>query len=267
MKNPVEIKLENVTVRFPLSYSRVFTLRDNLASIALRILGRSKPQEMFTALKGINLHIQQNEIVGIIGPNGCGKSTLLRTISGIYHPDEGNLSTTGKLSVLLSLGTGFNNKLSAVDNIRMNGLLLGMNLEDIEAKLDDIIGFAEIGKFKDVPMKYYSSGMISRVSFAILLAMNPDIILIDEVFSVGDLVFQKKSESVMHQLLQQASAQVIVTHNLELVRDYCTRGIYIKQGQVVADGHPDEVVDQYIAESEQYLESADLPEVVQRQAG
>ena len=197
------------------------------------------------ALSGINLSVKKGDIVGIIGPNGCGKTTLLRTICGIYHPDEGSVMASGRISTLLSLGTGFNNDLNGKDNIRLNGLTIGMTLDEIEEKIPAIIEFADIGDHINMPMKYYSSGMISRLSFSIVLSMKPDILLIDEIFSVGDLSFTQKSEKALQDLLAMTNCQLIVTHNLDLVRDHCNRAIFMESGKIVLDGNPAEVVDAY----------------------
>lgn len=239
-----KIIVEHVRIRFRLSYDRAYTLYAKAAEIGQRLLRKKEPR-FFTALEDVSLTVNDGEIVGVIGPNGCGKTTLLRTICGIYHPDSGSVDCRGRVSTLLSLGTGFDNKLSGLDNIRLNGLLLGMSMREIEAKIPMIVEFADIGDHIRLPMKYYSSGMISRVGFAIVLAMQPDVLLIDEVFSVGDLQFQQKSERAIHELLSRASCQVIVSHNLGFIREHCSRAVYIRQGRIVRDGQPDEVVTLY----------------------
>ncbi len=209
-----------------------------------RLLKGYKPRYCH-ALTNVSVTVYKGDIIGIIGPNGSGKSTFLRTVSGIYHPDAGSVHTHGRISTLLSLGTGFDNNLSGLDNICLNGLIIGMSQAAINANIPQIIEFAEIGDFIHVPMKYYSSGMISRLSFAIVLAMEPDILLIDEIFSVGDLAFQKKSEKAMHNLLSRSNCQMIVTHNLALVREHCNRALYFEGGRIKMDGPPDAVVSRY----------------------
>ncbi len=247
-EDDLKIRVRDLQIRFRLSYDKIWTLQDKAFEMVRRVTRKYTPR-YFTALKDINLEIGQGEIVGLIGPNGCGKTTLLRSICGIYTPDAGSVERFGRVSTLLSLGTGFDNRLNGYDNIRLNGLIMGMTEEEIEARIPAIAEFADIGEHIHQPMKYYSSGMISRVSFAIVLSMQPDILLIDEVLSVGDLEFQRKSEKAMHELLSQANCQVIVTHSLGFVREHCTRAVYMRSGAIVADGPPDEIVDQYERET------------------
>ena len=246
--NDVRLRLTDVTVKFRLSYDKNYTIKDWVLEGAKRLSGKWR-LERFTALNGVSLEIREGDVVGVIGPNGSGKSTLLRAISGVIAPNAGKVESFGRISSLLSLGTGFNNQLSGMDNIRFQGLLIGMSAEEIDDAIEMIIDFADIGKFIDVPMKYYSTGMISRLSFAIILAIKPDILLIDEIFSVGDLEFKRKSEQAMKRLLEQASCQMIVTHSLDYVKRNCNRALYISQGVVRGDGDPHEIVDQYINEA------------------
>ena len=243
------IVISDLTVRYRLSYDKNYTVKDWLIEATRRLTGKWHP-EYHTALHDINVDINDGDVVGVVGPNGSGKSTLLRAISGVIAADTGTIQKNGRISSLLSLGTGFNNQLSGLDNIRFQGLLIGMSPKEIDASIEVIADFADIGKFIDVPMKYYSSGMISRLSFAIILAIKPDILLIDEIFSVGDLAFQRKSEKAMQRLLEQASCQMIVTHNLSFVRESCNRALYINEGRLIGDGAPDAIIDQYIADVE-----------------
>ena len=242
------IEARQLTVRFRMSYDKTVTLKQKATEVVRRLLHRYRPR-YFIGLDAIDLDLYEGDVVGVIGPNGCGKTTLLRTICGIYYPDAGRIHCTGRVSTLLSLGTGFDNRLNGLDNIRLNGLILGMSLCEIDDKIDEIVAFADIGEHIHMPMKYYSNGMISRLSFAIVLAMKPDILLIDEIFSVGDLAFQRKSERAIHQLLARASCQLIVTHDLDLVLNHCNRALYMRSAQIVMDGRPDEVVARYRAET------------------
>lgn len=238
------ISIRDLVIRFRMSYDRVYSMKERARAVAQRFVGGREP-EYFEALRGVSFEAHAGDIVGLIGANGSGKTTFLRATSGIYAPDAGEVTSSGRISTLLSLGTGFNNKLSGRDNIMVGGLLIGMTPAEIEKRVPEIVHFAGVEKFVDVPMKYYSKGMIARLSFAIVLAMQPDIVLIDEVFSVGDLAFKEKSERAMHDLLSRARIQLIVTHSLSLVREHCNRALLFDSGKIVADGAPDEVVDLY----------------------
>jgi ABC-type polysaccharide/polyol phosphate transport system ATPase subunit len=242
---PTKVILDDVAIRFRMAFDLDASFGARIREVGRRLVRRGV-QEHFEALRGISLHIREGDVIGVIGPNGSGKSTLLRTIGGIYRPDRGRVETFGKVSTLLSLGTGFDNRLSGLDNIRMNGLLLGIPRRELDAMIPTIEEFAEIGDHIRVPMKYYSSGMISRLSFSIVLAMQPDILLIDEVFSVGDIQFQRRSARALHELLGRASCQVIVTHNLDFVRKHCNRAVYVREGLVEEDGSPATVVPRYV---------------------
>lgn len=239
------INLENVSIRFRMSYHKISSSTQALAEIGRRITRRWQP-EYFTGLDNVSLSIGNGEIVGVIGRNGCGKSTLLRTVSGIYYPDKGSVSVTGRVSALLQLGTGFNTQLSGRENIVLGGLTLGLDRVQIREQMGQIIEFAELGEFIDVPMRYYSSGMMSRLSFAMVVSLEPDILLIDETLSVGDLEFQSKSQKAMQRLIEKASCQMIVSHSLDTIRSFCTRVILVESGKIVMDDKPDAVVKEYI---------------------
>lgn len=236
-----DVVLQDVTVRFRMSYDRSATIPGHFQDLVCRLRNGYNPR-FFTAIDGISIDFRAGEVVGIIGPNGSGKSTLLRVISGIYAPDSGTVVVKGRVSALLSLGTGFDVKLTGRDNIRLSGLYHGYSLREVERRMHEIIEFAELGEFIDQPMKYYSNGMISRLTFSVMLFTEPDIILIDETLSVGDLAFQEKSRIAMREMLNRARLQVIVSHNLEFIETTCTRAIALEGGTVVADGTPTEVV-------------------------
>lgn len=244
----VAVELRNVRVEFPLSFDFRPSLKGAIGGRVSHIFNRNRKSQKsknFVALDNINLTVYNSDIVGIIGPNGGGKTTLLRTIGGIYSPDFGEVSVFGKLSTLLSLGTGFNNEMSGRDNVLMGGLLMGLSSKEIDGLIDTIISYADLGDFINVPMKYYSNGMFSRLGFAIAMASRSDILLVDEVFSVGDLEFQKKSEKTMKKLLDDAKCQLIVTHNLSYVKAQCNRAVWVQSGKIVYDGNPEETVARY----------------------
>jgi ABC-type polysaccharide/polyol phosphate transport system ATPase subunit len=240
----IRIDLRDVSVRFRMSYDQAKSLPEILVQTGKRIVGSWTPR-YHTALDGVTLQARTGDVIGVLGPNGAGKSTLLRTISGIYHPDAGTVSVDGRVSALLQLGTGFNNALPGRDNIILGGLTLGFSLTEIKERMGMILEFADIGDFIDVPMRYYSSGMIARLSFAMVVSMEPDILLIDETLSVGDLSFQKKSQAAMRKLLAKASCQFIVSHSLPTIEALCTRAIYVSGGRILADGTPKDVIAEY----------------------
>jgi ABC-type polysaccharide/polyol phosphate transport system ATPase subunit len=238
------IQLKDVSLRFRMSYHNSLSMPQHVAEWGRRLTGKWKP-EYFPALTDINLRVDRGEVLGVLGRNGAGKSTLLRTISGIYYPDAGTVTVDGRISALLQLGTGFNNSLSGRENIILGGLTLGFSMAQIQERMQLIIDFSEVGDFIDVPVRYYSSGMISRLSFSMVVSMEPDVLLIDETLSVGDLAFQKKSQEAMRELLQRASCQVIVSHSMETIERLCTRAILIEQGKIVGDGPTKDVIAQY----------------------
>lgn len=240
----VRIHAEDVAVSFRYYDERSFSLAARISQIGKNLLGRDKPRTI-TALSGISFTAGDGDILGIIGPNGAGKTTLLRTICGIYHPNSGSMTTNGRLSMLLSLGTGFDNSLSGIENIRLNGLLMGMSPREIDARIPEIVEFAGLGDHIYRPLRYYSTGMISRLSFSIVVAIQPEILVIDEVFSVGDLAFQKKSERAMRVLMEKAVCQVIASHNLNFIANHCNKVLYLSGGRLVGFGPPQETVAQY----------------------
>lgn len=238
------ISLRDVSIRFRMSYDRPTTVPGFLREMKKRVQGQWKP-EYFTALDSVNLEVRRGDILGVIGRNGAGKSTLLRTISGIYYPDEGDVSVDGRISALLQLGVGFNLALSGRENIILGGLTLGYSLAEVEERAPLIIEFAEIGDFIDMPMRYYSSGMMARLSFSMVVSMEPDVLLIDETLSVGDLAFANKAQKAMRELIRKASCQMIVSHSLSTLQSLCNRAILVSGGKILADGEPDKIVQEY----------------------
>lgn len=202
--------------------------------------------EEFWALRGVNFEVEQGDVLGVIGKNGAGKSTLLMVLSGILEPDVGKLTLNARNSSLLSIGASFRLELSGKDNIFLNGAFLGLTQEEIENKFDEIVNFADIGDFIDVPVKKYSSGMRARLGFAISASIEPDILLLDELLGVGDVAFKEKSQKKIRELMNKAKTVVIVTHEPNFVKEYCTKAIWINQGRVAEIGKPDKVVSEYL---------------------
>lgn len=208
--------------------------------------GKSAPNKVFHALKGVSLDIPKGEILGIIGKNGSGKSTLLNTVAGIFAPDSGSVELGGKKVSLLSIGVGFQNHMTGRENIVLNGLLQGFTEPEIREKMEAIIEFSELGDFINKPVKTYSKGMYSKLAFSITAFLETDIILIDEVFSVGDEHFRKKSTAKMKELINDDNHTVlIVSHSLTTLRQLCTRMLWLHDGEVRMLGDTKEVLDAY----------------------
>lgn len=198
------------------------------------------------ALKGVSFEIEEGKILGIIGKNGSGKSTMLRAIAGIFSPDKGSINLHGNTISLLSIGVGFNKKLSGYENIYLSGMLLGFSEQQIKEKEKEIIEFADIGKFIYKPVKTYSSGMYSKLAFAITAILETDIMLIDEVLSVGDAKFKEKSYNKMKELISDDKRTVIiVSHSLGTVKELCDEVLWLNDGEIVEIGKPNEVIDRY----------------------
>lgn len=220
----------------------------SVLQISLRSLfsRKKKKSEAFEALKGVSFDVVKGEIVGIIGDNGSGKSTLLRSLAGIYSPDTGSVETYSQSISLMAIGAGFKKELSGRDNIILSGLLLGFPKKKIMEKMDEIIEFSGLGAKIDKSVRSYSSGMYSKLAFSITAILEPDILLIDEVFSVGDKRFKKKSTNKMQQLIKDANRTVIiVSHNLANLQSLCTRVIWIDAGEIKMDGEPETVIAAY----------------------
>ncbi len=210
-------------------------------------LKRQKP-DRFVAVKGISFYVREGEILGIIGKNGSGKSTTLNALAGIFSPDSGSIDLNGHSISLLSIGVGFIREMTGRENITLSGMLLGFTEEQVKAKEQEIIDFAEIGEFIDMPVRTYSSGMYSKLAFSITAILETDIMLIDEVLSVGDQKFKKKSYEKMKILISNKDRTVvIVSHSIETLKQLCDTVMWMHEGQIKRIGDPDEVLDEYVA--------------------
>ena len=209
---------------------------------------QQQPRGEFWALRHVNFTVERRETVGIIGSNGSGKSTLLRVIAGVYPPDEGKVSVGGEVSTLFSLGAGFNPELSGLDNIYLGGVLMGLTKKKIDGIIDNIIGFAELGDFIDMPVRTYSSGMRARLGFSIAMNSDKDIVLIDEIMSAGDAAFRQKADTEMNRIIGERTV-MIVSHDMSSIQKFAKKVIWLNKGVLVAMGEPKEVIEQYLAES------------------
>ena len=197
------------------------------------------------ALKNINLKINKGESIGIVGTNGSGKSTLLKLVTGVVTPTTGTIKTDGKIAALLELGAGFNPEYTGIENIYLNGTMMGYTEEEMKKRVPDIIEFADIGEFINQPVKSYSSGMFARLAFAVSINVEPDILIVDEALSVGDTRFQVKCIDKMRELQGSGTTILFVTHAIEQIKRFCTRAIWIKNGELIEDGEASQVVDLY----------------------
>ena len=208
-------------------------------------LKKTKP-EIYEAVRGVSFKVKKGDILGIVGKNGSGKSTLLRALAGVFSPDSGEIDLHGYTISLLAIGVGFQKALSGRENIYLSGMLLGFSEDQIREKIDEIISFAGLGKFIDMPVQTYSSGMYSKLAFSITAILETDIMLIDEVLSVGDAKFKKKSYKKMKELIMDENRTVIiVSHNPDTIRNLCTSVLWLHEGEVRMMGNTDEVMDAY----------------------
>jgi ABC-2 type transport system ATP-binding protein len=244
------LRATNLGIRYNLNLTKKAKLQTSFARLLDR---RHRQKGHFWALRGVNLTVTRGEAVGVIGPNGSGKSTLLLALAGIIQPSEGVVEAHGHVSTLLSLQAGFDSELSGRENIALAGALMGIDHKLMDEITPGIISFANIGAFIDAPMKTYSSGMRARVGFSIATAVDPDILLLDEVLQTGDNKFKEKSRVRIAEVLQTAKAVVMVTHDMSWITAFCTRAILLDKGQIVAEGDPDEIADLHEDDAERRI--------------
>ncbi|HEV7487848.1 MAG TPA: ABC transporter ATP-binding protein [Thermoanaerobaculia bacterium] len=248
------IHIENVGKRYELASERAAysTLRESLVGSfmksvdRLRGRGETSADRAFWALRGINLDVLPGERLGIVGVNGAGKSTLLKILSRITEPTEGRARLYGRVGSLLEVGTGFHGELSGRENIYLNGAILGMKHAEIARNFDEIVAFAELGRFLNVPVKRYSTGMYMRLAFAVAAHLQPEILIVDEVLAVGDAAFQKKCLGKMSEVSQNGRTVIFVSHNMAAVQNLCSRVLWMAAGRVVEDGDPTRVIGNYL---------------------
>ena len=236
------VKVDNVSVRFNIASERI----DNLKEYFIKLIRKELMFKEFFALKDVSLEIKRGEAWGFIGINGSGKSTLLKLICGILKPYEGKITVSGSIAPLIELGAGFDYDLTARENIYLNGAVLGYNEKFMKEHFDEIIDFAELWDFLDMPIKNYSSGMSARLGFAIATMVRPDILICDEVLSVGDYAFQKKCEKRMNEMREQGTTLLFVSHSIEAVREVCDKVLWINKGEKVMEGLAQDVCEAYM---------------------
>ena len=235
------IEVDNVSMKFNLSREKVDSLKDYI----FKTIKREIQYNEFWALKNVSFSVEKGDRVGILGLNGAGKSTLLKVISGVFKPTEGHVDKHGKMVPLLELGAGFDPQYTGKENIYLYGAMLGYTKKFIDSKYDEIVEFSELQKFMDVPVKNYSSGMKSRLGFSIATVVEPKILILDEVLSVGDAKFRKKSEKKIMSMFDSGVTVLIVSHSLEQVQRLCNKAMILEKGKLIAYGDIDPISEQY----------------------
>jgi ABC-type polysaccharide/polyol phosphate transport system ATPase subunit len=238
------VSLEDVTLRFRLYSTNSRSIKESALNLLLR-RKYGKPASEITALNGVSLHIPHGQRLGIIGDNGAGKSTLLKVICRIYPPTRGRVRRQGFTVPLLEVGIGFNYELSGLENIYLTGAIMGFSRREMARRVQPILQFAELQDFGDTPIKYYSSGMAQRLAFSVATQIDPEILLLDEIFSAGDIHWMEKAERRMRGLIDRTAILVLVSHQMNLIRQYCNHVIWMQAGRIVKQGPPDEVVTAY----------------------
>lgn len=238
------VVLEGVSKRF-----RKVVLRTGYKTLKTSVThlftGNSRPVEHVLALSDVDLSVRQGETLGIIGRNGSGKSTLVRIIAGIYKPDTGHVLTRGRVSALIELGAGFHPEFTGRENVYVNGIILGLSKKEVQRRFDDIVQFAGLEEFIDVPVRTYSSGMFMRLGFSVAVHVDPDVLLVDEVLAVGDEPFVKKCMEKMDEFKRRGKTIVMAGHDLLLVERWCDTALLLERGRVKAQGYPPDVVAAY----------------------
>ena len=239
MNDKPVIKFNFVSKLYHLQFQR--TLKEFLPAF---LRGKETKKELW-ALKNISIKIRGGETLGIIGPNGAGKSTILKLIAGVTQPTKGKITVNGKVSPLIELGAGFHPELTARENIYLNGTILGMKRTEIDKKFKSIVDFAELWDFIDTPVKFYSSGMYMRLGFSVAVAVEPEILLIDEILAVGDAAFQEKCMERMNEFKKNGVTIIFVSHNLGAIKNFCRRAIWLEKGKINREGEPEKVITAY----------------------
>lgn len=235
------IEVNNVTMEFNMSKEKV----DHLKEYIIKFVKRELHYEKFTALNDVSFAVEKGDVFGILGLNGSGKSTLLKVISGILKPTYGTVKTVGTIAPLIELGAGFDMELTARENIFLNGSVLGFSKKTMEEKFQEILDFSEVEEFIDVPMKNFSSGMVARVGFSIATMTKPDILIVDEILSVGDFRFQEKCEKRIKEMMSGGTTVLIVSHSIEQIERLCNHCLWLEKGVIREIGNTEEVCDAY----------------------
>lgn len=238
------ITVKNVSMKFDLGIEKDFSFKQAFINI-LTPKKNKKKKEYFYALSDVSFHIDKGEVIGLIGSNGAGKSTLLKVVSGVMKPTKGTVEVNGVISPMIELGAGFDAELTARENIYLNGAVMGYSKKFLDEKFDDIVEFSELRDFLDVPVKNFSSGMTAKLAFSIATIVNPEILIVDEILSVGDIKFQEKSKNKMLEMIKGGTTVLYVSHSLKSIEELCDRVIWLEHGKVVEIGDTKEICDKY----------------------
>lgn len=237
------IHIENVSMKFNLGIEKGFSFKMLFISLFNKKYRHKK--EYFNALNNISFDVKKGEVIGLIGSNGAGKSTLLKVVSGVMKPTTGKVWVNGAISPMIELGAGFDSELTARENIYLNGAVLGYSKEFINEKFDEIVEFSELKDFLDVPVKNFSSGMTAKLAFSIATIVNPEVLIVDEILSVGDIKFQEKSKNKMMEMITGGTTVLYVSHSLESIMELCNRVVWIEHGNIVKIGDAKKVCREY----------------------
>lgn len=240
------INIENVSMKFNLGIEKDFSMKQAFINI-FKGKNKKKPED-FWALKNVNFHINKGEVVGLIGSNGAGKSTLLKVVSGVMKPTSGKVTVNGVISPMIELGAGFDANLTARENIYLNGAILGYSKQFLDDKFEEIVEFSELRDFLDVPVKNFSSGMTAKLAFSIATIVNPEILIVDEILSVGDIKFQEKSKKKMMEMIKGGTTVLYVSHSMQSIEDLCTKVVWLEHGKVIKMGDTKKICEEYYKE-------------------
>ena len=239
------IYIDKVSMKFNLGIEKDYSMKQAFVNLFTK---KKKKKEEFWALKDVSFNIDKGEVVGLIGSNGAGKSTLLKVVSGVMKPTSGKVTVNGVISPMIELGAGFDGNLTARENIYLNGSILGYSKKFLDEKFDEIVEFSELKDFLEVPVKNFSSGMTAKLAFSIATIVNPEILIVDEILSVGDIKFQEKSKKKMLEMIKGGTTVLYVSHSLDAIKDLCTKVVWLDHGKVVDIGDPNKICDEYYKE-------------------
>lgn len=240
------IKIENVSMRFNLGVEKGFSLKQWFVDLFNPKKKKKKINNDFWALTDVNFEVKKGEVVGFIGSNGAGKSTLLKVVAGVMKPTKGKVDIYGNICPMIELGAGFDPDLTARENIYLNGAVLGYSKKFLDEKFDEIVEFSELKAFLDVPIRNFSSGMVARLAFSIATIVDPEILIVDEILSVGDINFQQKSENKMKSMIGGGTTVLYVSHSLDSIKTLCDKVVWLEKGNVQMIGDAEEVCEEYI---------------------